>query len=170
MFPWRLIISTAFIAFSSSVLWVMENVKPHVSHVAVMKEVKQSCVIWTSEENKCVNCKLFLRTVFYMLHHKSISKASKLSTSVINFESFCCQIFTDFYQAHVRITLIFPDETLTGLKQLSFTWFSINLFFWKISESQIWSSISQSSSDCIALYVLSIGDIERWLIYIISCK
>ncbi len=89
----------------------MENVKPHVSHVAVMKEVKQSCVIWTSEENKCVNCKLFLRTVFYMLHHKSISKASKLSKSV-NFVSFCCQRFTDFYQAHVRITLIFPDEHL----------------------------------------------------------
>ncbi len=90
----------------------MENVKPHVSHVAVMKEVKQSCVIWTPEENECVNCKLLLRTVFYMLHHKSISKASKLSKSVINFVSFCCQDLLIFIKPHVRITLIFPDEHL----------------------------------------------------------
>ncbi len=38
---------------------------------------------------------------------------------------FFCQIWTDFDQVNVRITaVIFPDEHL--LKQLSFTWFSIN--------------------------------------------
>ncbi len=45
--------------------------------------------------------------------------------------SFCCQILTDFYQVNIRITVvIFPDEH-AGLKQLSFTWFSINHFLEK---------------------------------------
>ncbi len=44
--------------------------------------------------------------------------------------SFCCQILTDFYQVNVRITVvIFPDEHL--LKQLGFTWFSVNHFLLK---------------------------------------
>ncbi len=57
------------------------------------------------------------------------------------FMSFCCQIFTDFYQLNV-ITVVsnISRWTLTGLKQLRFTWFSINHFLEKISESQIWSS------------------------------
>ncbi len=71
--------------------------------------------------------------------------------------------------SHLRITLILVADisgwTLTGLKQLRFTWFSINLiylffksvslksdFFWCLYSMLI----SQSSLDCIALYVLII--------------
>ncbi len=39
--------------------------------------------------------------------------------------SSCCQIFTDFYEGDVRITSNISRWTLTGLKQLVFTWFSI---------------------------------------------
>ncbi len=106
---------------------------------------------------------------------------------------FMSQILTDFDQVNIRITVvIFPDEHL--LKQLSFTWFSINhvlvsnliiRIFWGallslfLSGGMIFIShllrslyffISQSALHCIALYVRIIsrhiiGDIERQLIF-----
>ncbi len=44
----------------------------------------------------------------------------------------CCQILTDFYQVNVQNNCSNISRwTLTGLKQLSFTWFSINHFLEK---------------------------------------
>ncbi len=40
--------------------------------------------------------------------------------------SFCCQILTDFDQVNVRTTAVIFQMNTYWLKQLSFTWFSIN--------------------------------------------
>ncbi len=65
---------------------------------------------------------------FFCLIESFLSSKSSFSliiqTSIFSC-CFSCQISTDFSQVNVRITaVIFPDEHL--LKQLSFTWFSIN--------------------------------------------
>ncbi len=123
------------------------------------------------------------------------TQSSKSSFSVMfSFSScFMSQILTDFDQVNIRITVvIFPDEHL--LKQLSFTWFSINhvlvsnliiRIFWGallslfLSGGMIFIShllrslyffISQSSIALHCIYVRIIfktyyWDIERQLIF-----
>ncbi len=65
---------------------------------------------------------------FFCLIESFLSSKSSFSVIIQTSIFSCCvscQILTDFSQVNVRITaVIFPDEHL--LKQLSFTWFSIN--------------------------------------------